>query len=81
MPCKVKEIYFLFKVDTVLCKLQILIFSCWFMTQGQSTQAICQQEKKQRSVPYSADQANEVSKIFIISLRLIRGMGKERKLA
>ena len=33
--------------------------------------------KKRGSVTYSADRENEVSKIFIISLRLIRRAGKE----
>ena len=33
--------------------------------------------KKQGSVTYSTDRENEVSKIFIISLRLIRRAGKE----
>ena len=45
------------------------------MAQGRNAQAINQQEK-QRSVTYSTDQENEVSKIFTISLRLIWYMGK-----
>ena len=35
--------------------------------------------KKRESVTYSKDRENEVSKIFIIPLRLIRRKGKERK--
>jgi len=33
--------------------------------------------KKRGSITYSTDQENEVSKIFVISLRLIRHVGKE----
>ena len=35
------------------------------------------QRDRTRSVTYSTDRENEVSKIFIISLRLIRRAGKE----
>ena len=49
------------------------------MAQVQKTQAINQQEKRV-SITYSMDQENEVSKIFSLSLRLIRCGGKERKL-
>ena len=36
--------------------------------------------KKRGSITYSTDRENEVSKIFIISLRLIGGAGKEKLL-
>ena len=49
-------------------------FSCWFMAQARSTQAINQWEKR-GSVTYSADRENNFSKIFIISLRLIECTG------
>ena len=51
------------------------------MAQARSARAINQREKNQKikrgSVTYSTDRENEVSKIFIISLRLIRRAGKE----
>ena len=49
------------------------------MAQTQSARAINQRgkTKKRGSVNYSTDRENEVSKIFIISLRLIRRAGKE----
>ena len=46
------------------------------MAQARSARAI-NQRKKRGSVTYSTDRENEVSKIFIISLRLIRRAGKE----
>ena len=46
------------------------------MAQARSARAINQWEKR-GSVTYSTDRENEVSKIFIISLRLIRRAGKE----
>ena len=55
---------------------QALVFSRWFMAQALRAWAINQREKT-RSVTYSTDRENSVSKIFIISLRLIRRTGKE----
>ena len=46
------------------------------MAQARSARAINQREKR-GSVTYSTDRENSVSKIFIISLRLIRRAGKE----
>ena len=46
------------------------------MAQAQGAQAINQREK-QGSITYSTDREKEVSKIFIISLRLVERMGKE----
>ena len=46
------------------------------MSQLRSARAI-NQRKKRGSVTYSTDPENEVSKIFIMSLRLIGRAGKE----
>ena len=46
------------------------------MAKARSARAINQWEKR-GSVTYSTDRENEVSKIFIISLRLIRRVEKE----
>ena len=48
------------------------------MAQAPSAQAINQREKR-GSVTYSMDRENEVSKIFIISLRLIGPAGKDTR--
>ena len=47
------------------------------MAQAQSARALNQQKKKRGSVTYSTNQENKVSKIFIISLRIIRHAGEE----
>ena len=47
------------------------------MAQARCSRAINQREKKRGSAAYSTDRENSVSKIFIISLRLIRRVGKE----
>ena len=46
------------------------------MAQARSARAINQREKR-GSVTYSTDRENEVSKIYIISLRLIWRAGKK----
>ena len=47
------------------------------MAQTRSARAINPWEKKRGSVTYHTDRENEVSKISIISLRLIGHAGKE----
>ena len=47
------------------------------MAQARSARGHKSTGKKRRSIPYSTDRENEVSKIFTISLRLIRRAGKE----
>ena len=47
------------------------------MAQARSERAINLREKKRGSVTYSTDRENEVSKIFILSLRLIGRAEKE----